>query len=94
MPWPRCAWPRAAVSPTTGVQVKGMPLDDTTMSIYARFGLSLAHTGQCGEALQISQALIQAFPDDETNLINAQEMVNVCKEQANGPAAHAGPGHP
>jgi tetratricopeptide (TPR) repeat protein len=69
-----------------GVQVQGMLLDNTTMYIYARFGISLAYTGECGEALQISQALIQAFPDDETNLINAQEMVNICQDKANEPA--------
>jgi tetratricopeptide (TPR) repeat protein len=75
-----------------GVQVKGMPLDDTTMSIYARYGLSLAHTNSCGEALQISQALAQAFPDDETNMYNAEEIVNVCKTAAGQPTTTpAGP---
>ncbi len=70
----------------TGAQVPGMLLDSNTMYIYARFGISLAYTGQCGEALQISQALIKAFPDDETNVINAQEMVNICKDIAANPA--------
>jgi tetratricopeptide (TPR) repeat protein len=71
----------------TGAQVQGLPLDTTSMYMYARYGIALAHLAQCNEALQISQALTQAFPDDETNLINAQEMVNVCQEQANAPAA-------
>ena len=71
----------------TGVQVQGLPLDTSSMYMYARYGISLAHIGQCNEALQISQTMMQAFPDDETNAINAQEMVNVCKEQANAPAA-------
>jgi len=70
-----------------GVQVQGLPLDTSSMYMYARYGISLAHLGQCNEALQISQTMMQAFPDDETNAINAQEMVNVCKEQANAPAA-------
>jgi len=65
-----------------GTEVNGMLLDETSMYIYARFGLSLARTGACGEALQISQALTQAFPDDETNLSNASEMVVICQEQA------------
>jgi tetratricopeptide (TPR) repeat protein len=73
----------------TGEQVQGMALDETSMYIYARYGIALAHVGQCNEALQISQALTQAFPNDETNLINAQEMVNVCEEQANAPSATA-----
>ncbi len=70
----------------TGVQVQGLPLDSSSMFMYARYGIALAHIAQCSEALQISQTLTQAFPDDETNLINAQEMVNVCQEQANGTA--------
>jgi tetratricopeptide (TPR) repeat protein len=71
---------------TDGVQVKGIPLDQTSNVIYARYGLSLAHTGACGEALQISQTLMQSFPDDENNVYNANEIVNVCKEVANGPS--------
>ena len=65
-----------------GVQVQGLPLDSTTMYMYARFGISLAYTAQCGEALQISQALIQAFPADETNLGNANEIISICSAQA------------
>jgi tetratricopeptide (TPR) repeat protein len=60
------------------VQVQGLALDGDTLAMYARYGLSLARTGNCGEALQISQTLMQAFPDDETNLFNAGEMVNIC----------------
>lgn len=70
-----------------GVQVQGLPLDSTSMFMYARLGISLAYTGQCGEGLQISQALIQAFPTDETNLINANEIINICQAQPAGPAA-------
>ena len=61
------------------VQVTGMPLDGTTVAIYARFGLSLARTGACGEALQISQTILQAFAADETNSYNANEMINICR---------------
>lgn len=60
------------------IQVDGLPLTGDTMAMYARYGLSLARTGECGEALQISQTLQQAFPTDETNLYNANEMVNIC----------------
>lgn len=61
------------------VQVTGMALDDTTVAMYARLGLSLARTGTCGEALQISQAILQAFSDNETNSYNANEIVNICR---------------
>lgn len=67
-----------------GVQVQGLPLDSTSMYMYARYGISLAYVGQCGEGLQISQTLVQAFPTDETNLINANEIVNICQAQADG----------
>jgi tetratricopeptide (TPR) repeat protein len=60
------------------VQVQGLPLNSDTMAMYARYGLSLARTDVCGEALQISQTLLQAFPDDETNVYNATEIVNIC----------------
>jgi Flp pilus assembly protein TadD len=62
----------------TAVQVEGMPLDGDTMSLFARYGLSLAHTDQCGEALEISQTLFKTFPNDETNIYNASEIVNIC----------------
>jgi tetratricopeptide (TPR) repeat protein len=61
------------------VQVTGMALDGTTVAMYARLGLSLARTGACGEGLQISQAILQAFSDDETNAYNANEIVNICR---------------
>ena len=68
------------------VQVKGIPLDGTSVAIYARFGLSLARTGACGEALQISQTIMQAFSSDETNSYNANEMVNICRGGTSTPA--------
>jgi tetratricopeptide (TPR) repeat protein len=76
------------------VQVQGLPLDADTAAMYARYGLALAHTGNCGEALQISQTILQAFPNDETNTYNANEMVNIC-EGVSGtatPAVTATPG--
>jgi len=61
------------------VQVEGIALDGDSVAMYARFGLALARTGACGEALQISQAILQAFASDETNAYNANEIVNICR---------------
>jgi tetratricopeptide (TPR) repeat protein len=73
------------------VQVDGLPLDGDTMAMYARYGLSLARTGECGEALQISQTLQQAFPTDETNLFNAGEMVTICSGVSETPTPESTP---
>ncbi|MBN2046198.1 MAG: tetratricopeptide repeat protein [Anaerolineaceae bacterium] len=43
------------------------------------YGLALARAGECGEGLQISQALQQGVPSDEIAIYNAQEIVNICQ---------------
>ena len=55
------------------------------------FGLALARTGSCGEAIQISQAILQAFSTDETNSFNANEMINICKGGTSTPEVSATP---
>ncbi len=71
-----------------GSEVQGIPLDyDIRITeFYYSYGLALAHTGACGEALQISQMIQQAVPDDETSVYNAQEMPKICQEQLTGTA--------
>ena len=70
-----------------GVTVEGIPLDKsvTSISYYSRFGLALAKAGQCGEALQVSQQLAEAAPDDEIATGNAQVMIDICTELAENP---------
>ncbi|MBI9047749.1 MAG: tetratricopeptide repeat protein [Anaerolineaceae bacterium] len=64
-----------------GQQIEGLPLDyGRVAEYYYIYGLSLARYGDCGEALQISQAILQGVPNDETAVFNAEEMVNICKE--------------
>jgi len=60
------------------VEVKPIGMNEDTLALFARFGIALARTGQCGEGLEISQQLLQAFPDDETNVYNANEIVAIC----------------
>jgi hypothetical protein len=46
----------------------------------------MAHTGGCGEALQISQLIQQGVPKDEYAVGNAQEMINICQQVADSTA--------
>ena len=75
----------AAESGDQTVQVKGIPLDGTSVAIYARFGLALARTGACSEAIPVSQAILQAFSTDETNSFNANEIINICRSGTSTP---------
>ncbi len=68
-----------------GVSVPGLPLDyGRVVEYYYFYGLAAARINQCGEALQISQLMLQGVPDDETAVFNAKEMVNICQQNING----------
>ena len=68
-----------------GEGVEPIPLDyGTPAEYYYIYGLSLARNGECGEALQISQSLQQIVPNDEIAMYNAEEMINICEEIADG----------
>ena len=67
-----------------GNKVVGLNLDYGTIAgFYYTYGLALARDGQCGEALQLSQVIMQGVPNDDTAQTNAQEMVNICKNLSN-----------
>ncbi len=69
----------------TGVTVEPLPLDyGTVASYFARYGISQARLGACGEALKISQALLDSVASDENNVFNANEIVNICQQVADG----------
>lgn len=69
-----------------GEVVEGLPLDAGRISEYYQlFGLSLARTATCGDALQIAQILIQGQPDDEYAIYNAEEMINICQGFVDSP---------
>lgn len=78
----------------TGDQVQGIPLDNSVpaVNLYTRYGLALAYTGECGEALEVAQSILKVVPDDQDAAYNAQVMVDSCKEQAAGAAPPAGAG--
>ncbi|MEE4194602.1 MAG: tetratricopeptide repeat protein [Anaerolineae bacterium] len=68
-----------------GSPVEPIPLDYGNPAEYFYiYGLALARSGQCGEALQISQSLQQVVPNDEIAMYNAGEMIVICEEIAEG----------
>ena len=68
-----------------GVVVIGMPLDYDVAEHFAMYGLALAYTRRCGEALPILQALISGVPGDEISIENAEIGIGICEEYAANP---------
>jgi tetratricopeptide (TPR) repeat protein len=65
-----------------------------TYTMYSsRYGIALANIGQCNEALQVAQQQSQIAMADylETAQINAQVMVDICREVADRPAVTSTP---
>jgi tetratricopeptide (TPR) repeat protein len=67
----------------TGEIVSGLPLTPGRVGgYYYIYALALAKTGQCGEALQIAQAVAVGLRNDEIAAYNAQETINICEQLA------------
>lgn len=63
-----------------GEEVTPIALDyGRPAEFYYMFGLALARSGECSEAVAISQTIQQGVPDDETAVYNALEMLNICQ---------------
>jgi tetratricopeptide (TPR) repeat protein len=63
----------------SGEEVKGLPLDYGRIAeFYFTYGLTLAKITKCGDALPISQTLMQGVKNDEVSVFNAQEIINIC----------------
>ena len=66
-----------------GEVVTGLALDyERVGEFYYTYGLVLAKLGQCGEALQIAQAVSTGLRNDEMAVYNAQEVINICERLA------------
>ncbi len=64
-----------------GTMVEGMPLDyGRVAEFYAIYGLALAKSNRCSEAIPIFQAIRSGVPDDEINVYNAEQGLIVCQE--------------
>jgi len=72
-----------------GDVITGLPLTDDPLvaEYYFTYGLGLARTDQCGEALLIAQKLETNIPDDENVLFAASEITRICQEALDNPVA-------
>src|SRR5690349_6640669 len=70
-----------------GLPVLGMTLTagGRVVEYYYTYGLALARTNQCGEALKISQQIQTAVSTDENAVFAAEEMVRICEENLANP---------
>lgn len=71
-----------------GFEIAGIPLVNETRvaEYYFTYGLALARTNQCGEALQIAQELQTRIPADENVAFAASEIIRICQENLDNPA--------
>lgn len=64
-----------------GTIVVGLPLDyGTVAEFYAIYGLALAKSQRCNDAVPIFQAVRTGVPDDEINTYNAEQGLILCQE--------------
>lgn len=63
-----------------GQIVQGMALDYDNAEYFYMYGLALANTRQCSEALPIFQALIANVPTDEIAISNADAGIEICEQ--------------
>ncbi|MDX1377493.1 MAG: tetratricopeptide repeat protein [Anaerolineales bacterium] len=69
-----------------GVEIEGIPLvnDPLVAEYYFTYGLALARTNQCGEALPLAQMLQSRVPTDENAVFAASEINRICSESLAG----------
>ena len=71
-----------------GVEIEGIPLvnDIRVAEYYFTYGLALARTNQCGEALPIARMIQSRVPSDENAVFAASEINRICEEQLSNPS--------
>ncbi|HJS19782.1 MAG TPA: tetratricopeptide repeat protein [Anaerolineales bacterium] len=71
-----------------GFPIQGLALNDDPRigEFYFTYGLALARTNQCGQALPIAQTLQTKFPEDEIVLEAATAIIGICQENLENPA--------
>ena len=69
-----------------GVEIEGIPLvnDLLVAEYYYTYGLALARTNQCGEALPLAQMIQTRVPADENAVFAASEIIRICSENLAG----------
>jgi tetratricopeptide (TPR) repeat protein len=74
-----------------GTLVEGLPLDyGTVAELYAVYGLALAKSNRCSQAVPIFQAIRTGIPDDEVNVYNAEQGLIICQEGVEALASEEG----
>ena len=64
-----------------GTVVTGLPLNyGIVAEFYAIYGLALAKSQQCDEAVAIFQAVRSGVPEDEINVFNAEQGLILCQQ--------------
>jgi len=71
-----------------GFEIKPLTLANNPFvtEYYFTYGLALARTNQCGEALKIAQQLQTTVPGDENAVFAATEINRICQENLDNPA--------
>jgi tetratricopeptide (TPR) repeat protein len=69
-----------------GVEIQGIPLSNDLFvaEYYYTYGLALARTNKCGEALQIAQEIQTRIPSNENAVFAASEIIRICEEKLGG----------
>jgi tetratricopeptide (TPR) repeat protein len=65
--------------------VVGLPLDYDVAEFYYMYGLALARSRRCSEAVPVFQALLAGVTADEIAVFNAEEGLRICKENITNP---------
>ena len=70
-----------------GQEIVGIPLSDdpNVEEFYFTYGLALARTNECGDALKIAQELQSKVIDDENVAFAASEIIRICQENLDNP---------
>ncbi len=69
-----------------GQKITGLTLVSNDLRLaeyYYTYGLALARTLRCGEALPVAQLIQATIPGDEIAMANAQEIIKVCEQNLN-----------
>ena len=74
-----------------GLPIIGLPLTPgaRVVEYYYTYGLGLARTNQCGEALKIAQQLQTTVSEDENATFAAEETIRICQENLENPPTDA-----
>lgn len=63
-----------------GAAIEGMPLNyGPPAEYYAVYGLALARSNRCREAVPLFQTILAGVPNDEINVYNAQHGLEICQ---------------